>query len=67
MLYFLECPFIETWFWNYYVRDLVSFDFCFNTGLKKLEFLNIGCCKCVTDSDMKAISGIDHEVVRYVS
>ncbi|KOM32956.1 hypothetical protein LR48_Vigan01g251200 [Vigna angularis] len=25
-------------------------------GLKKLEFLNIGCCKCVTDSDIKSIS-----------
>ncbi|WVZ24062.1 hypothetical protein V8G54_002606 [Vigna mungo] len=26
------------------------------TSLKKLEFLNIGCCKCVTDSDTKSIS-----------
>ncbi|KAL5150319.1 F-box/LRR-repeat protein 14 [Glycine soja] len=25
-------------------------------GLKKLEYLNIGCCKCVTDSDIKSIS-----------
>lgn len=46
--------------------DLVSFDFCLNTGLKKLESLNIGCCKCVTDSDMKAISGIDHKIVWFL-
>ncbi|KAH7574347.1 hypothetical protein JRO89_XS03G0285000 [Xanthoceras sorbifolium] len=25
-------------------------------GLMKLEFLNIRCCKCITDSDMKALS-----------
>ena len=32
------------------------FSFLF-TGLKKLESLNISCCKCITDMDMKAISG----------
>lgn len=61
MLPFLKGPFIKTWFQRYCAIDLVSFDFCLNTALKKLESLNVGCCKCVMDSDMKAISGIDHK------
>ncbi|WVZ02672.1 hypothetical protein V8G54_023478 [Vigna mungo] len=33
--------------------------FVYLKGLKKLEFLNIGCCKCVTNSDTKSISGLE--------
>jgi len=52
------------------IMKLLSYRFnlCFNnTGLKKLEYLNIGCCKCVTDSDMKSISGTDHKVIWFLS
>ncbi|XWS17071.1 hypothetical protein CRYUN_Cryun33cG0036500 [Craigia yunnanensis] len=29
-------------------------------GLSKLESLNIRCCKCITDLDLKAISGLNN-------
>lgn len=33
----------------------VSYSLC--SGLAKLEMLNVNCCNCITDADMKAIAG----------
>ncbi|KAK7837252.1 f-box/lrr-repeat protein 14, partial [Quercus suber] len=52
-----DCPNLQTFAFNY-TDQLSEHGLKHISGLLKLKSLNIRCCKCVTDLDLKAISGI---------